>query len=166
MGLDGQDGARKNKRVTTMQRSSKTLFLLVAGAAAWWVAAAGPAGAQDQASPATAGDAMAGKQLFYDHGCYGCHGFNGETGARDLVATNSPIIADAETFVTYLRLRGDQAPILPSTRMPSYPESALSDAEARDIYAFVRTLELNAPEAADVPVLRTIIESASRPYEP
>jgi len=150
-----------------MKRSSKTLCLLAAGAAACWIAAVGPAGAQSrQNSPPASGDATAGKQLFYDHGCYGCHGFNGETGARDLVATNSPIIADVGTFITYLRLRGDQAPILPSTRMPNYPESALTDAEARDIYAFVRTLELSAPEVADVPVLRAIVDSASRPYAP
>ena len=150
-----------------MQARSKTLLLLAACAAAWWVAAAGPAVAQGgQATSAAGGDAGAGRQLFYDHGCYGCHGFNGETGARDLVGTNSPIIADADTFITYLRLRGDQAPILPSTRMPSYPESALTDDEARHIYAFVRSLELDAPEVADVPVLRTIVESASRPYAP
>ena len=35
------------------------------------------------------GDAARGKELYYDHGCYGCHGYNGETGARDLVGTNT-----------------------------------------------------------------------------
>jgi mono/diheme cytochrome c family protein len=113
-----------------------------------------------------AGDAAAGKQLYYDHGCYGCHGFNGETGARDLVATGSPIIADVATFTTYLRLRADQAPLLPSTRMPNYPESALSDAEVRDIYAYVRTFALNAPEVDEVPALKAILDAASRPSEP
>jgi len=113
-----------------------------------------------------AGDAVRGEQLYYDHGCYGCHGYNGETGARDLVATGSPIIADEETFITFLRLRADQAPLLPSTRMPNYPESALSDVGARDIFAFVATFELDAPDVEDIPAFRAILDSASRAYEP
>jgi len=108
------------------------------------------------------GDADNGKKLFYAHGCYGCHGFNGETGARDLVGTGSPIIADEATFVMFLRLRGDQAPELPSTRMPNFPVEALSDAEARDIYAYVRTFELDAPPVEEVPTLRAILDSANR----
>jgi len=113
-----------------------------------------------------AGDAAAGKQLYYDHGCYGCHGFNGETGARDLVATGSPIIADVATFTTYLRLRADAAPLLPSTRMPNYPESALSDAQVRDIYAYVRTFALDAPGIEDIPALEAILDAAGREYVP
>jgi mono/diheme cytochrome c family protein len=118
------------------------------------------------AQPAGSGDAARGGLLYHDHGCYGCHGFNGETGARDLVGTNSPIIADVETFITYLRLRADFAPILPSTRMPNYPESALSDTDARDIFAFIATFELNAPEVENIPALEAILDSAARPYEP
>ena len=90
-------------------------------------------------------DPYKGKELYYEHGCYGCHGFNGETGARDLVATNSPLIGDVDTFVTFLRLRSDYQPLLPSTRMPAYPESALSDEDARDIYAYVSTLSSMRP---------------------
>lgn len=112
------------------------------------------------------GDASRGKQVYYDHGCYGCHGFNGETGARDLVGTNSPIIADADTFITFLRLRANEAPLYPSTRMPNYPEAALSDADARDLYAYVASFELDAPEIEDVPALRAILESAERRYRP
>jgi mono/diheme cytochrome c family protein len=108
------------------------------------------------------GNADSGKRLFYAHGCYGCHGFNGETGARDLVGTGSPIVADEATFVMFLRLRGDQAPDLPSTRMPNFPVEALTDAEARDIYAYVRTFELDAPPVEEVPTLRAILRSANR----
>jgi mono/diheme cytochrome c family protein len=113
-----------------------------------------------------AGDTARGQQLYYDHGCYGCHGFNGETGARDLVGTNSPIVADLNTFTTYLRLRADVAPLLPSTRMPNYPESTLSDADLRDIFAFVSSLQLNAPAIEDIPTLQAILDSADRPYRP
>ena len=71
--------------------------------------------AQDKQMPE--GNAARGKQLFYDHGCYGCHGFNGETGVRNLVGTGSPIVENVDLFLTFLRLRADQAPLLPSTRM-------------------------------------------------
>ena len=110
-------------------------------------------------------DVERGKDLYYAHGCYGCHGFNGETGARDLVATNSPLIASEETFLLFLRLRGDYLPLLPSTRMPAYPESALSDADARDIYAYVSSFELDAPEVESVPAFQEILESAATPLE-
>ena len=110
-------------------------------------------------------DAANGKALYYDHGCYGCHGYNGETGARDLVGTNSPLIADVDTFVLFLRLRSDYLPLLPSVRMPAYPESALSDADARDIYAYISEFELNAPDVEDIPALQEVLESASRTLE-
>lgn len=113
--------------------------------------------------PVNAGDATRGKQLYHDHGCYGCHGFNGNTGARDLVGTSSPLIADLATFTLFLRLRADQAPLLPSTRMPNYPASALSDSQVRDIYAYVRTFKAGAPALKDAPVLQGILESAIRP---
>jgi mono/diheme cytochrome c family protein len=112
------------------------------------------------------GSVANGRGLYYDHTCYGCHGFNGETGSRDLVGTNSAVLASEENFVRFLRLRADQAPLFPSTRMPNYPESSLSDAQARDIYAFIRSFRMSAPDVEDVPALQTIIESASRPYEP
>ena len=121
--------------------------------------------AQVPLGPVT-GSVARGRELYYQHSCYGCHGFNGETGARDLVGTNSPILADENRFLEFLRLRGDQAPLLPSTRMPNYPESALSNDDARDIYAFIRSFRLNAPDVADVPALNAIIESASKPFEP
>src|SRR5262245_57748604 len=107
------------------------------------------------------GDAVRGKQLFHVHGCYGCHGFNGNTGARDLVGTSSPLIADLATFTMFLRLRGDQAPLLPSSRMPNYPASALSDVQVRDIYAYVRAFKPDAPAVKDVPTLKAILDSAS-----
>ena len=119
--------------------------------------------AANAADAPASGDAARGKQLFHAHGCYGCHGFNGETGARDLVATNSPLIADLATFALFLRLRGDQAPLLPSSRMPNYPASALSDADVRDVFAYVRTFKADAPAVKDVPTLKAILDTASRP---
>jgi len=141
---------------------ARTRSLLAAGALLLAWASAPPAVGQDAGEP----DPAVGKRLYYEHGCYACHGFNGETGVRDLVATNSPIIADEAAFITYLRLRADQAPVLPSTRMPNYPVETLSDEDARHLFAYVASFELDAPEIDDVPVLRQILDSASRPYAP
>ncbi len=114
---------------------------------------------------AQSGDPTRGKQLYYDHGCYGCHGFNGETGARRLVGTGSSILENADSFVAFLRLRADAAPLLPSTSMPSYPVTALSDLDARDIYSYVRTFVLDAPDPRGVVTLQTIVDSAKAPYK-
>lgn len=108
------------------------------------------------------GDATKGTELYFAHGCYGCHGYNGETGARDLVGTDSPIIANVDRFLVYLRLRTEYAPLVPSTRMPAYPESALNDSDARDIFAYINTFELNAPAVEDIPPFQAILESAGR----
>lgn len=106
------------------------------------------------------GDAARGKQLFYAHGCYACHGYNGETGARDLVGTGSPIVENVDVFLAFLRARAGLAPLFPSTQMPSYSQNALDDAAARDIFAYIRTFELDAPSIDDDPTLRAILESA------
>jgi len=113
--------------------------------------------------PSTPGNAARGKQLYQAHGCYGCHGYNGETGARDLVGTGSPLIGDETLFRLFLRLRADQAPDLPSSRMPNFAVEALSDADVHDLYAFIRTLRTSAPKVEDVPTLRRILQIASTP---
>jgi mono/diheme cytochrome c family protein len=109
------------------------------------------------------GNAARGKQLFHDHGCYGCHGYNGETGARDLVGTGSPIVSDETLFRYFLRLRGDQAPDVPAMTMPNFPKEALGDADVHDLFAYVRSFRLNAPKVEDTPTLRRILELAARP---
>ena len=112
------------------------------------------------------GDPARGKQLYYAHGCYGCHGFNGETGARNLVGTGSPIVQDRDTFIAFLRLRANVAPMVPSAAMPSFPPTALSDAQARDIFAYVRTFVLHSPDPRQISALQKIIESGATPYKP
>jgi len=117
------------------------------------------------AQPGRGGDPIRGKQLYYEHGCYGCHGFNGETGARRLVGTGSAILESPDAFVAFLRLRAEAVPLLPSTSMPSYSVSALSDADARNIYAYVRTFVLHAPDPKGIATLQTIITSANAKYK-
>jgi len=111
------------------------------------------------------GDAGTGKELYYVHGCYGCHGYNGDTGARNLVGIDSPIVADIDVFLPYLRLRGDYSPLLPSVRMPAFPESSLSDGDARDLFAYIQTFKENAPDVEDIPAFQAILDSAGRQLE-
>jgi mono/diheme cytochrome c family protein len=115
---------------------------------------------------ASAQDAAKGKALFYNNTCYGCHGFNGQTGARNLVGTNSPILSTPEAFITFLRGRGSFAPMIPSTAMPTFPASAISDAQARDIYAYIKTFKLDSPDVKDIPAYAAIQASAAKPYKP
>jgi len=110
-----------------------------------------------------AADAARGKQLYYKHGCYGCHGFGGETGVRRLVG--SPMLVQPETFIAYLRLRADQQPLVPSTKMPSFPASSLSDADALDIYAYVRSFVLHAPDPKGIDAFQKTLESAQGTYK-
>jgi mono/diheme cytochrome c family protein len=142
--------------------TSNTLKIaMIAGLAAGATAIAGAVAAQGPA-----GDAARGKQLYFAHGCYGCHGFNGQTGVRNLVGTNSPILATPEAFVTFLRQRGAFQPMTPSTQMPSFPEKAIGNPQARDIYAYIKTFKLDAPEVKDIPVFAKIEASAAAPYKP
>ena len=126
---------------------------------------AGIAGnATPPASPVT-GSAAAGKQLYFGYTCYGCHGYNGETG-RAFVGNWSSNLASEDNFIRFLRGRANVAPATPSTSMPNFAENTMSDKQAKDIYAYIRTFKSNAPELKDIPALNAIIKSASRPYKP
>ena len=135
----------------------KTLVLTIAAIFAASAALAGAAQAQDAAH---------GKQLFFANTCYGCHGYNGQTGVRNLVGTGSPIIASQEAFMAFLRGRGSFAPMTPSTAMPTFPKSAISDAQAADIYAYIKTFKLDSPDVKDIPAYAAIEASAAAPYRP
>jgi mono/diheme cytochrome c family protein len=111
-------------------------------------------------SPVT-GNAAAGKALYHSYGCYACHGYNGETGARAFVG-NWGNLATEERFLAFLRGRANVAPITPATSMPNFAESTLSDKQARDIYAYIRTFKSTAPELKDIPTLNAIVESAKQ----
>lgn len=108
------------------------------------------------------GDAETGKQLYYDHACYGCHGYGG-IGRRNIANNVSGIMVSEQVFITYLRGRADMNPEFPTQSMPNYAEGSLSDDEARDIYAYIRTLKDNPPEIEDIPALRGILEDAKTP---
>jgi mono/diheme cytochrome c family protein len=117
------------------------------------------------AGHAAAQDAARGKSLYFTHGCYGCHGFTGQTGVRNLVGTNSPNLATPEAFITFLRARSNVQPMTPSTSMPSFPARALPDPQARDLYAYIKTFKLDAPDPKDIPLYAQIQASAAKGYK-
>jgi mono/diheme cytochrome c family protein len=116
-------------------------------------------------SPAT-GSAVTGKKLYYDHACYACHGFNGETGARPFVPNWPANLATERSFIAFLRGRANVAPLQPSTAMPNYPAESLSDAQARDIYAFIRSFKSSPPPVEKIPVMTQILAGGQKPYKP
>jgi len=111
-------------------------------------------------SPVT-GNAASGKALYSTYGCYACHGYNGETGARAFVGRWGNL-ATEQSFLTFLRGRANVAPLAPSTSMPSFSDRALSDKQAKDIYAYIRTFKSSAPELKDIPTLNTIVDAAKQ----
>jgi mono/diheme cytochrome c family protein len=151
--------------------STRTAAIATLAAAAL-VLQIGRVGAQDRSgdpgsdrawpptSPVT-GSAKTGQQLYYAYTCYGCHGYGGETGAVAFVGSRSPNLATEDNFVRFLRGRANVAPELPSTRMPSYAERTMSDAQAKDIYAYIRTFRSHAPPLERIEVMKRILEAAS-----
>jgi mono/diheme cytochrome c family protein len=111
-------------------------------------------------SPVT-GNAANGKALYYNYSCYACHGYNGETG-RAFVG-NWGNLQTEQGFIAFLRGRANVAPLTPATNMPNFAENTLSDKQAKDIYAYIRTFKSNAPELKNIPTLNAIVDAASKP---
>jgi mono/diheme cytochrome c family protein len=102
-------------------------------------------GAAALAQNAGSGDAANGKRVYLADGCFECHGRVGQGGAMNYPA---PALAQVEmpieSFMAYLRNGPND--------MPAYSTSVLSDKEATDIYAFLRSLPGRKP-AKDFPLL-------------
>jgi mono/diheme cytochrome c family protein len=103
----------------------------------------GVAGLAQQSTPATpAGTVENGKRLFVRDGCFECHGYAGQ-GGRDGARLADTALSAAQ-LTRYIRR--------PSGAMPAYIEKVLSDAEAADIWTYLKTL--TGPKTAkDVPLL-------------
>ena len=98
------------------------------------------------ASVVAAEDLAAGKKMFVEYTCYGCHGYSGQNGPGNRLV---PMKLTQQGFTNYLR-----NPPRPQ-QMPSYSAKVLSDAQVGDIYAYIKTLP-DAPKAADIKVLQDI----------
>lgn len=159
--------------MSTMTTKSLSLMFV---AAVWLAApvamrAQGGASAASTAKPVTTltspvtGNAVTGKKLYYDHACYSCHGFNGETGARPFVPNWPANLATERSFIAFLRGRANVAPVQPSTAMPNYPVESVSDAQARDMYAYIRSFKSAQPPIEKIPVMNQILAAAKKPYK-
>ena len=116
------------------------------------------------AAPAFAGNAEKGATLYYDFACYSCHGYDG-TGRVPLANDASGVMVNEQVFLTYMRLRADQNPVNPKNSMPNYADSTLSDEQALDIYAYIKTLRDDPPALEDIPAFVEILESAKQKNE-
>jgi len=145
-----------------MKKNSNRLWLAAATLVALPLALnAQPATSAPAPSSPVTGNAVAGKKLYYDYGCYACHGYNGETGARPFVGRWGHL-ATEQMFITFLRGRANVAPIVPSTAMPNFSAESLPDKKAKDIYAYIRTFKSTAPESQDSATLNAIVEAAKQ----
>jgi mono/diheme cytochrome c family protein len=101
--------------------------------------------ARGQPGPAS-GDAARGASLFTSvYKCYACHGFDAQTGQRRLV----PMNYTEEGFITFVQNS-------PLPQMPTYADVLARD--LADIYAYIRSLPLDAPDIEDIPLLESIVE--------
>jgi len=145
----------------------KNCWVVIAGLAAMSVALNAQSGGRGGETPGNkpaptspvTGNAVSGKGLYYSYGCYACHGYNGETGARAFVGRWGNL-ATEQGFISFLRGRANVAPVIPSTSMPSFAEASLSDKQAKDVYAYIRTFKSSAPEVKDIPTLSAIVEAS------
>jgi mono/diheme cytochrome c family protein len=107
------------------------------------------------------GNAANGKRVYYSYGCYACHGYNGETGARPFVG-HWGNLATEQGFITFLRGRANVAPLAPSSEMPNFDQASLPDKDAKDIYAYIRTFKSTAVPVKDASALNAIVEAAKQ----
>ena len=107
------------------------------------VAFAAAAVAQENAP---AGDTKKGQQVYKAVGCWECHGTMGQGGA-----ITGPRLADTAlpyaAFLQQLRV--------PQNAMPPYEEKLVSNKDAADIYAFLKSIPASKP-VADIPLLNNL----------
>ena len=104
-----------------------------------------PSPAQQSAGSAPVGNVERGRQLFSDtYNCYACHGFDAQTGERRLVPMNYPV----EGFITFVQHS-------PLPQMPSFPDASAQT--LADIWAYLKTIPLDAPAVNDLPLLRDVL---------
>ncbi len=155
---------KKNSRICWLAAAFAGLTMPVLMLNAQREGAAAPAKMVPAPTSPVSGNAVTGKKLYYDYGCYACHGYNGETGARAFVGRWGHL-ATEQDFLTFLRGRANVAPLVPSTSMPNFGESSLPDKDAKNIYAYIRSFKSSAPELKDIPTLNAIVDAAKQKKE-
>ena len=105
-------------------------------------------------------DVDSGEALYQEYLCYSCHGYNGTSLRRPLTNDLSGIMINESVFISFLRQRADMNPETATNSMPNYAAATLSDEQASDIYAYIRTLEDNPPKVKDDPLMQEILDAA------
>ena len=89
-----------------------------------------------------------GKRAFVQHGCWQCHGFEGQGSAA---TSKGKVIADTalpfDAFTAFVRTTDGE--------MPPFRSQVLSDADLADIYAYLESRPKPNP-VEDVPLLKQI----------
>lgn len=94
---------------------------------------------------ALAASADKGREAFKAHGCWQCHGFEGQGSAvTSLGKVLAPDPMPFETFEAFVRGT--------NRAMPPYREPILSKADLEDIYAFLQSVP-KGKEVKDIPLL-------------
>ena len=128
----------------SLLRTSLAIAVTAVGASAAVTLSAQPPG------QAVVGDAARGAPLYADtFNCYACHGFDAQTGERRLL----PMNYTQEGFITFVQRS-------PLPNMPAYPDASAQ--VLADIYAYIRTIPVDAPAVSDVPLLRDILDRKTR----
>jgi len=101
----------------------------------------GPGGQAQTPDADLGGDAVAGKELYLKNYCWSCHGYVGSG------AVTGPRLSQTEFtrqgFTAFIRDPG---------RMPPYRVEVLTDSEAADVFAYIRTFP-PPPPLEDIPLL-------------
>ncbi len=91
---------------------------------------------------ALAASAEKGKQAFLQHGCWQCHGYQGQGGVTGLKLAPNPI--PFETLSAFVRTT--------SRAMPPFSKEILSDDDLADIYAYLQSIP-KGPDPNSIPLL-------------
>jgi ubiquinol-cytochrome c reductase cytochrome c subunit len=94
---------------------------------------------------ASAGNAENGKKLWAKENCYSCHGFDGHGGAG-VRLTPKPIAVQG--FIAIVRHP-------PKSNMPTFSAKVISDADLRDMWAYLNTIPAN-PDPKSIPLLSAL----------
>ena len=89
------------------------------------------------------GDPETGKTLYDSHGCYACHGFEGQGGVAGprIAPRTLPLAA----FIRFIRR--------PVNQMPLYTERIVSDENLRHIHAYLESRP-TPPPVESIPLLQ------------
>lgn len=99
-----------------------------------------------QSTAALTGNPTRGEPLYADtYNCYACHGFDAQTGVPRLL----PMNYTQEGFITFVQNS-------PLPQMPAFPDVSAQD--LADIYAYIGTIQVDAPAVDDLPLLKDILE--------